>query len=394
MKILAQILAMADSEILGLISPRTIRDIKREDPNPVFKVFRVGQEGESRPHIVGVGATVQRWFQSAVEKLTERLGLGLPVYHNHMPTNTSKNRPAIGEIVGKALKNIEGSLSSIAVAYIYPQFKDLPLDIASIEAGVMVPQDSREFDVKDVDISEVTGIALGNSLIKKPAFPGATLLAQLQAFAETNRSGGEINMTTAEIKKAIREAGLQPSDVFSLKEITADPSIEEEMREGTPANREFVRLRQEFKDLKQQLKDAEARAVLLEKEKQTLSDQFKTSQSSVLKTKAREALEAVLAERPKLKEDVRLVKFIRKSFEKSFTPTDEAKVKDELNKFVDGQVTEFAEVMGDGKDGGKDGGKEKTDAEKAAEVAAAASEQNRDKTNLLDPKNNELIPAL
>jgi DNA-binding transcriptional MerR regulator len=380
MKILAHILAMADSEVLGLISPRTIKDIKREDPSPIFKVFRVGQEGESRPHIVGVGATVQRWFQSAIEKLTEKLRLGIPVYHNHGPTNASKNRQAIGEIVGKALKKIEGSLSSIAVAYIYPQFKDLPLDVASIEADVMAPQDSKEFDIKDVDITEVTGIALGNSMMNKPAFPGATLLAQLQAFAEKPHQGDN-NMTLDEIQKAIQEGKFKPSDVFAPTVLTSDPFIKEHVEEKINNAKGYdIRKRQ----------DLEEKVSTLEKDKKTLQDELASSKTSVLKTKAKESFEAVLAERPKLKEDVRLVKFIRKSFEKSFAPMDETKVKDELNRFVDGQVVEFAELMGEGKPGD---GKEKTDAEKVAEATAAAAEEKRDKANLLDPKNNELIPV-
>jgi DNA-binding transcriptional MerR regulator len=379
MKILAQVLAMADSEVIGLISPRTLRDIKREDPNPVFKVYRVGQEGESRPTIVGVGATVQRWFQSAIEKLTEKLGLGIPVYHNHAPTNTGENRQAIGEIVGKALKNIEGSLSSIAVAYIYPQYKDLLLDVASIEAGVMVPQDRREFDVKDVDISEVTGIALGNSSMNKPAFPGATLLAQLQAMSEKTPQGDH-NMTLEEIRKAVQEGKHSPSDVFAPTVLTSDPFIKEHVEEKINNAKGYqIRKVQEY----------ETKVSALETEKKALQDELASSKTSVLKTKARESFEAVLVERPKLKGDERLVKFIRKSFEKSFAPKDEAKVKDELNKFVDDQVTEFTELMGDAKGTGDKGGK--ADAGQAA--AARAADENRDKTNLLDPKNNDLIPA-
>jgi len=381
MKILARVLAMADSEVLGLISPRTIKDIKREDPNPVFKVFRVGQEGECRPDMVGIGATVQRWFQSAIEKLTEKLGLGIPVYHNHGPTNKAEGRQAIGEIVGKALKNIEGSLSSIAVAYIYPQFRDLPLDVASIEAVVMVPNDSREFDVKDVDIQEVTGIALGSSHVKKPAFPGATLLAQFRAFAEKSHQGDH-KMTLEEIRQAIQEGKFGPSDVFAPTALTSDPFIKEHVEEKIN-NAKGYQIRR--------LQDVEAKAATLETEKKALQDELASSKTSVLKTKARESFETVLTERPKLKGDERLVKFIRKSFEKSFTPKDEAKVKDELNKFVDDQVTEFTELMGDTKGASDKGGK--TDAEKTAEAAARAAEENRDKTNLLDPKNNELIPA-
>lgn len=382
MKILARVLAMADAEVLGLISPRVIRDIKREDPAPVFKAFIVGQEGESRPNIVGVGATVQRWFQSAIEKLTEKLGLGLPVYHNHTPTNTDRNRPAIGEVVGKALKNIEGSLSSVVVAYIFPQYRGLPLDVASIEAGVMVPQDSREFDVKDVDIQDVTGIALGNSQTDKPAFPGATLLAQLQAFAEkSDPKGGNEKMTLDEIKKAIQEGKYNPSDVFAPTVLTSDPFIREHVEEKINNAKGYdIRKRQEL----------ETKAAALEAEKKALQDELASSRTSVLKTKAKETFETVLIERPKLKGDERLTRFVRKQFEKSFAPTDEAKLKDELNKFVDGQVVEFQELFGEP---GKGGGKEKTDAERAAEAAAAAAEENRDKTDLLNPKNNDLIPT-
>jgi hypothetical protein len=37
-----------------------------------------------------------------------------------------------------------------------------------------------------VGVDNVTGIALGNSKLDTPGFPGATLLGQLQAFAKEN----------------------------------------------------------------------------------------------------------------------------------------------------------------------------------------------------------------
>lgn len=380
MKILAQILAMADSEVLGLISPRTIRDIKREDPSPVFKVFRVGQEGESTPHIVGVGRTVQRWFQSAIEKLTEKLGLGIPVYHNHVPTNTDKNRQAIGEIVGKALKNIEGSLSSIAVAYIYPQFKDLPLDVASIEAGVMVPKDAREFDVTDLDVQEVTGIALGNSQTNKPAFPGATLMAQLQAMAEKPHQGDR-KMTLEEIRTAIQEGKFGPSDVFAPTALTSDPFIKEHVEEKIN-NAKGYQIRK--------LQEAEAKTATLETEKKALQDELASSKTSVLKTRAKETFEAVLTERPKLKEDERLSKFVRKQFEKGFTPADEAKLKDDLNKFVDTQVSEYQDLFGETKGGKPEGGGSKGGG-KPASGNSDADEREKD-ASLDELKKSDLFP--
>ena len=187
-KFIAHIQAMADDEVLAMISPRVIKDIKRTDPTPVFKAFCIGQEGEANPKIVGVGSTTQRWYQAAIERLTSKMGLGISAFHNHAATNAEPNRQPIGEIVGKAMKKINGFLSSVAVAYIFPQFRDLPLDIASVEADVNVPFGSREFDVEDVDVLGVTGIALGNSLLNKPAFAGATLLATIQAMTEDDQS--------------------------------------------------------------------------------------------------------------------------------------------------------------------------------------------------------------
>ena len=190
-------------------------------------------------------------------------------------------------------------------------------------------------------------------------------------------------MTLEEIKMAIQEGKHSPSDVFAPTVLTSDPFIKEHVEEKINNAKGYqIRKVQEF----------ETKVAALETEKKALQGELASSKTSIIKTKAREAFETVLSERPKLKEDVRLVKFIRKSFDKSFAPVDEAKVKDELNKFVDGQVVEFAELIGDVKDAVDKGGK--TDAEKAAEAIAQAAEEKRDKANLLDPKNNELIPAV
>lgn len=380
-KFIAHIQAMADDEVLAMISPRVIKDIKHTDPTPMFKAFCIGQEGAANPKIVGVGATVQRWYQAAIEKLTNKMRLGVSAFHNHAATNKEKNRQPVGEIVGKVMKKINGLLSSIAVAYIFPQFRDLPLDVASIEADIQVPYGSREFDVDDIDVLDVTGIALGNSQIDKPAFAGATLLATLQAMAEKTPQGDN-KMTLEEIKAGIQEGKFKPSDLFGAKELTSDPFIVEHVKDETNNLRGF-----QFR----KLKEAEEKAEASEKEKTGMKAKLETYERAQGKMKARETFDAILKERPKLAGDPRLIKFVQKAFEKTFTGTDEAKVKDELNKFIDDQVTEFADLMGEAKGAGNTDGK--TDAEKAAEAAARAAEENRNKTNLLDPKNNELIPA-
>ena len=189
-------------------------------------------------------------------------------------------------------------------------------------------------------------------------------------------------MTLEDIKKAVQESRFTPSDIFSATQLVSDPFIKDHVEEKINNAKGYdIRKRQEL----------ETKVATLETEKTALQGELASSKSSVIKTKARETFDAILKERPKLAADPKLVKFVDKAFNKGFAPKEGADLKAELNKFIDDQVVEFTEIFGDGKAGGN--GKDKTEAEKAAEAAAAAAEETRDKTNLLDPKNNDLIPA-
>ena len=135
-------------------------------------------------------------------------------------------------------------LSSIAIAYIYPDYRDIPLDVASIEADIHLPEKiGPVVKISDVDVEEITGIALGNSAIVKPGFAGATLLASLQEFAdnadrEKRSKGGGETMTLDEIKTAIKEGRYRLSDVFGDDEISKDPSVLRIVRGETQAEYE------------------------------------------------------------------------------------------------------------------------------------------------------------
>jgi uncharacterized protein YdcH (DUF465 family) len=378
---------MAEDELLGMISPRAIRDIKREDPTPIFKAFIVGQEGEARPKVLGLGATVQRWYYSAIEKLTEKLALGTPAYHNHAADNGPAGRQPIGEIVGKAFKKLGEVASSIAVAYIYPPFRDLSLDIASIEADILAPSaDVKDFAVRDLDVLGVSGIAFGNSALNSPAFPGATLLAQVQAFAEQSVSiqGGNEKMLTAEqIKAAIAEGKFKPSDLFPSRELVLDPIVVELVDEKTHDLRGF-QIRK--------LKDADDKVASLSKENEELKGKMKTYESKETKGRAREVFDAAIAERPKVKGDDRLLKFLNDNYERGFNPPDDAgKLKDEINKFLDERVQKFEEIVG--KPAGGNGAGSGSSGSGAAGDAGGGTGSADVSKNLQDPKNNDLIPT-
>lgn len=181
MKFLAQLQQMASSEIISIIPNDIYEEIKRRDPHPLFQAYVVGHEGEATGKAVGLGKKVLHWFSSAINKLWENLKYGTKIFHGHNVDSSHEGRQSIGEVVGKAIKTIKNKVNAIAITYVYPEFQDLPLNIASIEAKVKINPDD---NVHGVDVGEITGIALGNSAIEKPAFADATLLSQIQAFAD------------------------------------------------------------------------------------------------------------------------------------------------------------------------------------------------------------------
>lgn len=181
MKFTAKLQQMAASEIMNIVPNDIYEKIKQEDPHPLFQAYVVGHEGEATGQMVGVGAKVLNWFSSAINKLWEKMRYGTKVFHGHNTDSSHEGRRSIGEVVGKTIKTIQSKVNAIAIAYIYPEYRDLSFDVASIEADVNINQDD---NVHDVDVGDITGIALGNSAIEKPGFAGATLLSQIQAMSK------------------------------------------------------------------------------------------------------------------------------------------------------------------------------------------------------------------
>ena len=184
----ARLQEMADSEIAAMVEPSRLAQIKLRDPHPLIKAFVIGHEGESRGNLIGLGNVVKRWFKTMIHKLHEKVTAGLQLFHGHASgTNAHEGRAPVGEVVGKALKTIDGRESVVVACYIHPDFKHLPLDVASVEADVeLAPTGDRDM-VDIVGLGNLTGIALGSSAVDKPGFPGATLLGQLQAFEDECR---------------------------------------------------------------------------------------------------------------------------------------------------------------------------------------------------------------
>jgi hypothetical protein len=387
MRIRAQLHAMAESEIKGMISEDILASIKSRDKSPMIKAFVVGHEGEARGNLIGVGNIVKRWFTDAVQKLFGKLNAGLQLFHGHAETNDTAGRIPIGEVVGKKLMNIKDRLSSVVACWIYPDYRHLPLDVASIEADIDLRGDNKS-NLYVADVNEISGIALGNSEVETPGFPGATLLGQLQAFAERKNKitlfeGGD--MTLAELKQAIQEGKLKPTDVFDTEAIFADSLVSEQVKEKISNARgydirKFETLAQEKADLAKKLTDAEAKITEHE-------NAVKTLKIESAKAKVDKLFETQKTER---KFDERQAKYIQNRLER-FSPKEADEVEKEFGTWLDSQVDDYkkdAEALGikiDGDNGGDP--KKKADGGTGPESHKESDTDNK----YLDPAQNPMI---
>ena len=340
MRIKATILEMASSEILSHIPANIYEDIKREDPKPIFRAYVVGHEGTSEGKVVGMGNVVKRWFASAVNKIVDRLQYGLKIFHEHAETNIHEGRKVIGHIVGKASKIIDDNLSAIAIAYIKPEFRKLPLDVASIEADIVLSND-QDKGIYDANVENITGVALGNSSVNRPGFPGATLLSQIQAFAQSQyqTGGGGVEITINEVRDFIKAGNLKPSDIFGLGDLTKDPLVEEHIKEE-----KAEAVKGEYKHRKRDEEGFDKTRENLVKEHEEKikekDEELKKLRSENVQSKTGEWLETQKEKRELTEEQV---KFINRNLSR-FKPEDPEKAEDEFGKFLDDQIDELSGI--------------------------------------------------
>jgi uncharacterized coiled-coil protein SlyX len=337
-----QIQEMAAEEILDHVSAAAYKRIKKTDPNPTFRAYCIAHEGESTGKVIGMGRVVKNWVRSAIENINGKLTLGTQFFHMHgQETNEHGDRKAIAEVAGKVLADIAGKLSSIAIAYVFPEFRDLPLDIASIEADINMPESfSPNSRAVDVEVESITGIALGNSEICKPGFAGATLQASLQEFADNaghEKSHEEKKpMTKDEIRTAIRDAKFKPSDLFGSEEISDDPIVQGVIRDKRRNEDGFERRMSE---------KLEAEKATQQKVIDDLTAKLNASNMGLLKTKAADSLKTAIEKR---KLDEKQAAFVAKNATK-FTPKSEDTLAGDLDHFIDAQIEDFkgfADIIG------------------------------------------------
>jgi hypothetical protein len=328
---------MAESEIISFIDPGKLAEIRANDPHPLFRAYSIGHEGESVGGLVGVGKVVKRWVRGLIRELAEKVAIGTKVFFGHSADNSHTGRTVIGELVGKTLKTINDKLHTIGILYIGKDHRDKNLDISSIEADAefQITGIGRNVNADVVKVHEVSGIALANSLFQKSGFPGATLQAQIQELA---LEGGE-KMNVEEIKEAIQQGKLMPSDLFTKTELSSDPAIMEFVKESAVS--EGNRMAYDAR------KKAESKAANAESEyKQQiyeLNDKLKQERATRMNVESVELLKKEMDNGRDMDEKQKA--FVLLDFEKKFTVKDPDKVTDEIKSYVDERLEELKKHM-------------------------------------------------
>jgi len=371
-RIALQIQHLAKSELRALIPDSEIAWLKEKDPNPVFKVFAVGQEGKAEGMLLGAGKRVLQYMQGAVRAIAEHLFSGTPAFAGHATgTNEHGGRLRVGEVVATAVRELKGKVSALAAVYIYPEFRDHKLDVASIEAEVTGEED-RVFDVH-----RVTGLALGDGDIEQPGFAGATLLGTVQAFIDKAQHQGGGGMDKNEVKAAVKELKLSPSDLFGEDDLFADGTVKVYVSEQKQAGFAAAEGLQEKLDTTRED---------FQKKMKAKDDELEGLQTRVVLSKTTEVLEKVAGEEEVTDPQLKFMKGRLETFSSDAKNADELQVA--VKEHVTKELVEFgkmADLFG-AKTG--DGKEDDTSASPAGDGTGAV-----DGSDLTDPKNNDLIPA-
>ena len=208
-----KIQAFSNNEILSLIPPETLSQIKSKDPHPYFQAYSICHEGISTPSIIGDTSKPIHWTRRAVQSLKSIILKGVKFFKGHNADNSTTGRQVLGEVVANVEQEINGVLHHVVVSYHSPEVKEevKKYDICSQEAIWNLFDQAGQVIADTVD--KITGIALGSSDTEQPAFTGARRLASVQAFTQGEdmddfTKAGSNTLLDADIDQDIYNPGL------------------------------------------------------------------------------------------------------------------------------------------------------------------------------------------
>jgi regulator of replication initiation timing len=244
----------------------------------------------SRPKVLGEGSSILKWSRAVIHRLSQKIKEGTKFFIDHGDnTNSHDGRRSVGEVLTSFVKDIGGKLSNIIIGHFPDKESVNNADVCSMEADI---ETNGEY-VDDVD--NVTGVALGNSNVDSPAFPGAFRLNAIQCFDNDNTDDNKNNpgrgdqpmkITFHDIKNAIKEMNIFPWQLYTVEDLKNDKNFGKIFEENSTLKAETERLTKEFDSLSEKNKEA-IRATEVQKAKDTIekmmSDGFTDKQKTFIK---------------------------------------------------------------------------------------------------------------
>ncbi len=328
----AEIQAMAENEVASMVDRGWLDGIRASDPHPIIKAFVIGHEGNSDILLDGISTPVS-WVRKAVGWIHDKIALYTPIFQGHGTPgdNSQAGRVPVGYVVGKKLAEVGDKIATIAAMYIFPPFKNLVFDVASIEADIGYEQNDGA--VRPSFIEKITAVALGNSATSTPGFPGATIVGALQAFADGAKKDNHMP-TRDEVKEMVKQLGMRPADLFTLADLETDPGTKRFVDEAKhDVYNQNVRLQTELNELrKKATTDGEAHAA-----------EVKKLRGEVVMAKSQPTLATLISERKMPDKQAAFVNLRLKSFKSD--AVDEAALKTDMNQFIDEVQADYIDFL-------------------------------------------------
>jgi hypothetical protein len=329
-------LAMSASDIIKNIPENIYNKIKQKNPHPYFQAYSIIQDGTSNPKDINDNTYKPiEWGKEVISKVKGIIKKGLQFFIGHNKDNSTEGRKSIGEVVSDFSKKIGDKLHHIVIGYFPDRSEAQKYDVCSIEANIITEEYPNLSIAKK--IQDITGIALGNSQVDKPAFAGAVRLGTVQAFGDNDPDPDpdldpdpdppkknirkEIPMTFEEIKQAVKSMNIFPNQLFTEDDLKGDNV--------------FGRLFTENEKLKTE--NQEHKTKISEKE-----EEIKTLNRNISEADAHNKLENILST---FESDNKKLTDLQKNFiNKRFDPKSLEEISDEkITDFVNTSLKEYPE---------------------------------------------------
>lgn len=180
-------LSLTSEQIIDLIDPAVVADIKSKDPKPLFKAYILAAEGPAYPELVEENGSrrggVVVWTKEAVKQLASKvisqvtkLFIGHTEFRNYMEAKAGADRVANAYVVGSAIIEQDGKDHNIIVAYFPEQSQQFAKDFDAVSMEVEYEAIEGSTGGRKTSIVESVLNVFGIALLKQgeePAFDAA-----------------------------------------------------------------------------------------------------------------------------------------------------------------------------------------------------------------------------